>query len=210
MDPMTGRSKGFAFIVFNREQSVYSTLSMQEHKMMNAVLNVKKSRKKTHKIFIGGLTSEISNSDIEEHFNQFGQVLGLERPVDKDDVPCSIAFISMDKPEIVQALLLKESTKIKGALVSIKRAKPESAAPRSGQASGSYLPAASGSATAVSSSTKLFVYNVSEVTGADELKKAFGKHGTITEASNPGKGLDRKSTRLNSSHSQQSRMPSSA
>merc|ERR1719512_325392 len=36
---------------------------------------------------------------------------------------------------------------------------------------------------------KLFVHNVSEETHADELKKAFGKHGTITDAYNPGKGF---------------------
>ena len=35
---------------------------------------------------------------------------------------------------------------------------------------------------------KLFVHNVSEETAADDLKKAFGKHGTITDAYNPRRG----------------------
>ena len=37
--------------------------------------------------------------------------------------------------------------------------------------------------------TKLFVHNVSEETSQDELKKAFGKHGSVTDAYNPGKGF---------------------
>ena len=37
--------------------------------------------------------------------------------------------------------------------------------------------------------TKLFVHNVSEETSQDELKKAFGKHGSVTDTYNPGKGF---------------------
>merc|ERR1712210_2981 len=36
---------------------------------------------------------------------------------------------------------------------------------------------------------KLFVHNVSEETPTDDLYEAFGKHGTVTDAYNPGRGF---------------------
>ena len=70
---------------------------------------------------------------------------------------------------------------------------------------------------------KLYVGNLAYSTGDSELQQMFEAHGSVTSAqvimdrdTGRSKGFgfvemgDRKSTRLNSSHIQKSRMPSSA
>ena len=54
---------------------------------------------------------------------------------------------------------------------------------------------------------KLFVGNLSFNTTENDLQDAFAAHGTVMEVNLM---IDRKSTRLNSSHEWISRMPSSA
>ena len=186
MEHTSEKPRGFAFVTFLREQSIYSALSVKEHRLMSTNIQVMKARKQQFKIFVGNLTPEITTDDLVSHFNTFSRVLSCERPCGKENMPKAFAFITFGNKSIVDALIQKASTTVKSVPICIK-APTAFGSSSSSASSGPSEPAAA--AAAGDKEAKLFVYNVSEETAADELKKAFGKHGTITDAYNPGKGF---------------------
>ena len=108
-------------------------------------------------------------------------MVSCERPVGTGNLLKPFAFLCFNNKEIANALIQKASTKIKGFSICIKP--PTTPTP----------PSEASAAASVSSNVgggwggevevaKLFVHNVSEETAADDLKKAFGKNGTITDA----------------------------
>ena len=77
-DPNTGRSRGFAFIVYKSADSIDKVVAVSEHVINNKKVDPKKAKARYGKIFVGGLTSEISDEEIKTFFGQFGNVSGAE------------------------------------------------------------------------------------------------------------------------------------
>lgn len=73
-DPTTGRSRGFAFIVYVDAGSIDKVVAAGEHIINNKKVDPKKAKARHGKIFIGGLTPEISDDEIKAFFGQFGNV----------------------------------------------------------------------------------------------------------------------------------------
>lgn len=73
-DPTTGRSRGFAFIVFAAADSIDKVVQVGNHIINNKKVDPKKAKARHGKIFVGGLTSEISDDEIKAYFSQFGNV----------------------------------------------------------------------------------------------------------------------------------------
>lgn len=73
-DPNTGRSRGFAFIVFKAPDSIDKVMSAGDHTINNKKVDPKKAKARHGKIFVGGLSSEISDDEIKNFFNNFGTV----------------------------------------------------------------------------------------------------------------------------------------
>lgn len=73
-DPQTGRSRGFAFIVYTAPEAIEKVTSVSEHIINNKKVDPKKAKARHGKIFVGGLTSEISDEEIKTFFGQFGSV----------------------------------------------------------------------------------------------------------------------------------------
>lgn len=73
-DPQTGRSRGFAFIVFNTTDGINKVKECEEHIINNKKVDPKKAKARHGKIFVGGLTTEISDDEIKTYFSQFGNV----------------------------------------------------------------------------------------------------------------------------------------
>ena len=83
MDQMTGRSRGFAFVVFKDVETLNKVLQ-EEHAIKGKKVAVKKAASKQGKIYVGKFNdSNISEDDIREYFSQFGQVVEIQRPVDR-------------------------------------------------------------------------------------------------------------------------------
>lgn len=74
-DPTTGRSRGFAFIVFNNAEAIDKVVADGDHTINNKKVDPKKAKARHGKIFVGGLTSELSDDDIKNYFGQFGMVI---------------------------------------------------------------------------------------------------------------------------------------
>lgn len=73
-DPTTGRSRGFAFIVFSQADAIDKVVAAGEHVINNKKVDPKKAKARHGKIFVGGLTTEIKDDDIKAYFAQFGTV----------------------------------------------------------------------------------------------------------------------------------------
>lgn len=73
-DPNTGRSRGFAFIVFKAPESIDKVMAAGEHTINNKKVDPKKAKARHGKIFVGGLSSEISDDEIKNFFGNFGTV----------------------------------------------------------------------------------------------------------------------------------------
>jgi RNA recognition motif-containing protein len=80
-----GESKGFAFVYFREERSVKDVLKRKEHRIgsksfeckpvvnhQEAVDHAKNEQKR--KVFIGGLSKNVTKKDLEEYFKAFGSV----------------------------------------------------------------------------------------------------------------------------------------
>jgi squid-like protein len=73
-DPNTGRSRGFAFIVFTHSESIDKIMCAGEHILNSKKVDPKRAKARTGKIFVGGLSDEISEDDVKTYFNQYGTV----------------------------------------------------------------------------------------------------------------------------------------
>ena len=65
--------------IFNDSQ----VLTSGDHAINSKKIDVKRARAKPGKIFVGGLSSELSDGAIRDYFSQFGTVTDCELPFDK-------------------------------------------------------------------------------------------------------------------------------
>ena len=102
------------------------------------------------------------------------------------------AFVTFTKPaEANAAMEALEGQEVCGNTVNINVAKPKGeSTPRGGGRGGARGGAGGGGGKRPEiDGAKLFVHNVSEDTPTDDLYSAFGEHGTVTDAYNPGRGF---------------------
>jgi len=125
MDPTTGRSRGFAFIVFSEVATLDKVIAAGEHVINGKKVDPKKAKSRHGKIFVGGLTQEISDDDIKTYFSQFGNVVDVEMPIDKTkNQRKGFCFITFDNEQIVHELLKTPKQTISGKEVDVKKAQP--------------------------------------------------------------------------------------
>ncbi|XP_074042862.1 RNA-binding protein squid-like [Leptinotarsa decemlineata] len=74
IDPTTGRSRGFAFIMFKSVESLSSAEAAGDHIINCEKVKPKKTKGRQGKLFVGGLTTELTDDDIKPHFAHFGTI----------------------------------------------------------------------------------------------------------------------------------------
>ncbi|XP_030370984.1 RNA-binding protein squid isoform X2 [Scaptodrosophila lebanonensis] len=125
-DPQTGRSRGFAFIVFTNTEAIDKVSAAGEHVINSKKVDPKKAKARHGKIFVGGLTTEISDEEIKTYFGQFGNIVEVEMPFDKQKSQRKgFCFITFDSEQVVTDLLKTPKQKISGKEVDVKRATPK-------------------------------------------------------------------------------------
>ncbi|XP_030246994.1 RNA-binding protein squid isoform X1 [Drosophila navojoa] len=125
-DPQTGRSRGFAFIVFTNTEAIDQVTAAEEHIINSKKVDPKKAKARHGKIFVGGLTTEISDEEIKTYFSQFGNIVEVEMPFDKQKSHRKgFCFITFDSEQVVTDLLKTPKQKISGKEVDVKRATPK-------------------------------------------------------------------------------------
>ncbi|XP_033212790.1 RNA-binding protein squid-like isoform X2 [Belonocnema kinseyi] len=125
-DPNTGRSRGFAFIVFAKAESLDKIMSAGDHVINGKKVDPKKAKARHGKIFVGGLSTELSDDDIKTFFGQFGNIVEVEMPFDKTkNQRKGFCFITFDSEQVVNQLLKTPKQTINGKEVDVKKATPK-------------------------------------------------------------------------------------
>jgi len=125
-DPATGRSRGFAFVVFKTVQSLQDAVNEQEHSVKGKKVAVKKAKAKEGKIYVGKLKPELSDEEIKNHFAQFGSISQVEQPFDKTkNERKNFCFITFEKEESAKQLLKAGTTIVNGVELEVKKVTPK-------------------------------------------------------------------------------------
>nr|XP_025145611.1 heterogeneous nuclear ribonucleoprotein D-like isoform X7 [Bubalus bubalis] len=110
-DPVTGRSRGFGFVLFKDAASVDKVLELKEHKLDGKLIDPKrakalKGKEPPKKVFVGGLSPDTSEEQIKEYFGAFGEIENIELPMDtKTNERRGFCFITYTDEEPVKKLL---------------------------------------------------------------------------------------------------------
>ena len=78
LDPVTGRSRGFAFVVFKELAGLEAALVQTDHAVMGKKVTCKKAEaRRQGKIYVGKLPPghSLSKEDLRAHFEHFGPVV---------------------------------------------------------------------------------------------------------------------------------------
>ncbi|XP_049594281.1 heterogeneous nuclear ribonucleoprotein D0 isoform X1 [Syngnathus scovelli] len=114
LDPMTGRSRGFGFVLFKDAESVDKVTAQKEHKLNGKVIDPKKakamkSKEPVKKIFVGGLSPDTPEEKVREYFATFGEVEAVEFPVEsKTNKRRGFCFITFKEEEPVKTIMEKK------------------------------------------------------------------------------------------------------
>ncbi|CAM9155875.1 unnamed protein product [Lampetra planeri] len=114
LDPLTGRSRGFGFVLFKEPESVDKVATQKEHKLNGKVIDPKKakamkSKEPVKKIFVGGLSPDTPEDKVREYFGAFGEVESIELPMDnKTNKRRGFCFITFKDEEPVKVIMEKK------------------------------------------------------------------------------------------------------
>jgi len=126
MDPYTGMSRGFAFMVFQNPKAIDKLLASGDHYINKRKVDPKRVSKKAQhgKIFVGGLTPEITDEDIKNYFGQHGTIVEVQTPFDKTkNQRRSYCFVTFDSKDVVYKLLKQPKQMINGKEIDVKKVK---------------------------------------------------------------------------------------
>ncbi|XP_023338926.1 RNA-binding protein squid isoform X2 [Eurytemora carolleeae] len=125
VDPVTGRSRCFAFLVFKHSTSIEKVIDGREHALSSKKIDVKKAKAKPGKIFVGGLPPDLEEETIRTFFTQFGPVTECEMPFDKEkNQRKNFCFVTFEREEVMKVVLKTPKQKIGEVEVDVKRATP--------------------------------------------------------------------------------------
>ncbi|XP_060740907.1 heterogeneous nuclear ribonucleoprotein A/Ba [Tachysurus vachellii] len=121
MDPNTGRSRGFGFILFKESASVEKVQAQKEHRLDGRQIDPKKAmamkKEPVKKIFVGGLNPETTEERIREYFGDFGEIETIELPMDpKTNKRRGFVFITFKDEEPVKKIMEKKFHNVSGTL----------------------------------------------------------------------------------------------
>lgn len=86
MDMETGRSRGFGFVVFEEKTAVDQVLEEKIHKIKGRDIepNQAKAKELPKKIFIGGLDTSVTEEELRQWGEQYGEIEEVVFPFDKE------------------------------------------------------------------------------------------------------------------------------
>jgi len=117
---LTGVSRCFAFVTFLEEDGLEAALSAPQHTLDGASICCGRARGKPGKTFVGNLGS-ITSQALQAHFQQFGTVLEVVRPVDKiTNEEKNYAFVTFARDEDARKLIRLGSSCINGQRVCVR------------------------------------------------------------------------------------------
>ncbi|XP_046689148.1 heterogeneous nuclear ribonucleoprotein A1-like, partial [Homalodisca vitripennis] len=113
------RSRGFGFVTYAHSEMVDEAMSHRPHKIdgrevetkraipKDEIENIPQQAMDVKKLFVGGL-KHLEDSDLQEHFTQFGNVVSCDIIVNRDTgVKRGFAFIEFDDTDAVDKVICK-------------------------------------------------------------------------------------------------------
>ncbi|XP_038647592.1 heterogeneous nuclear ribonucleoprotein D-like isoform X2 [Scyliorhinus canicula] len=131
MDAVTGRSRGFGFVLFREPASVDRVLELKEHKLDGRLIDPKrakaiKGKEPAKKVFVGGLSPDVPEEMVKDYFGAYGEIEGIELPIDnKTNERRGFCFITFMEEEPVKRLLENKYHNIGSSKCEIKVAQPK-------------------------------------------------------------------------------------
>lgn len=136
----TGRSRGFGFVTFADPSKVDMVLKSGPHELDGRTIDPKacnprsmQKQKRTGfnwpKVFLGGLPSNLTETDLRNFFSRFGSVMEVVIMFDQEKKKSrGFGFLSFDSDESVDRAVAEHFVNINGKQVEIKKAEPRDAA----------------------------------------------------------------------------------
>jgi len=132
-DPFSKRSRGFGFVTFTNPVSVEKVVKKSSHiidgKKVDPKLAIPRKspvQNQFKKVFIGGLASDTTISDVREYFEKYGKVTEVLLMYDKQTRRLrGFGFVSFESEEVAKRICGEGFHKIKAKSVECKRAQPK-------------------------------------------------------------------------------------
>ncbi|CAD6194221.1 unnamed protein product [Caenorhabditis auriculariae] len=126
-DRVSGRSRGFAFVEFATGEGCKAALGAREQSIKNKAVEVKPAKSRENKkVFVGGLPSDFSETDLRSHFEQFGKVDDIEWPYDKQTkARRNFAFIVFEEEESADKASSQSKQTFGSRECDVKKAVPQ-------------------------------------------------------------------------------------
>jgi len=130
-DPTTGRSRGFGFVLYAEASSVSKVLEEKAHLLHGRNIDPKRAkarggREPILKVFVGGLDPTVPESEIKEHFEQYGKVTDIDLPYDKSkNQRRAFCFVTFETEAIVDECCKSSKQTLAAKQVDIKKATPK-------------------------------------------------------------------------------------
>ncbi|XP_045119935.1 heterogeneous nuclear ribonucleoprotein 27C-like isoform X10 [Portunus trituberculatus] len=131
----TGRSRGFGFVTFADPNKVDAVLKSGPHELDGRTIDPKacnpRSMQKQKrngnwpKVFLGGLPSNLTETDLRNFFSRFGGVMEVVIMFDQEKKKSrGFGFLSFETEEAVDRAVAEHFVNINGKQVEIKKAEP--------------------------------------------------------------------------------------
>ncbi|KAI0243658.1 hypothetical protein L0F63_002904 [Massospora cicadina] len=147
-EPMTNRSRGFGFIHF-LSAAIANQALMEEHIIDGKTVDAKKAVpkgthtervEKTTKIFVGGISSMVTEEELLNCFSKFGTVLSASLMMDKETgKPRGFGFVNFEDPAAVMAVMAAGPIVLGDKAVDVKVAQPRSRSNQMGRGGHSHF-----------------------------------------------------------------------
>merc|ERR1712137_1093400 len=136
-NPETGRSRGFGFITFQDPSNVDLVLQNTPHILDSRTIDPKPCNPRAgmvrttrrnlngYKVFLGGLPSNLTETDLRNFFSQYGKVTEVVIMYDQEKKKSrGFGFLTFESEESVDRCCSEHYVNINGKQVEIKKAEP--------------------------------------------------------------------------------------
>lgn len=131
----TGRSRGFGFVTFADPNNVDRVLQNGPHSLDGRTIDPKPCNPRTlqkpkrgqgyPKVFLGGLPSNITETDLRAYFGRYGKVMEVVIMYDQEKKKSrGFGFLSFEDEQSVERVCTEHYLNLNGKQVEVKKAEP--------------------------------------------------------------------------------------
>lgn len=176
-DRDSGRSRGFAFVSMSTQEELDKVLdSLSETNIDDRTVYVTKARSKaekvkrnsedTTKIYVGNVSFDSTEADLNEYFAEMGEVIDVYVPRNQETgMPRGFAFITMNTEDAEKAIESNDGKDFMGRTLSVRKSLPR----------GQKVP------ETTTDEVKLYIGNISFNLDEEDLTEVFSEYGDVID-----------------------------